>query len=71
MKEVSEISDLSDANVCKIQHDHLRMKKRATWVLQHLSAVQHKRVECALSVLLLYGPVPKVVLEKFVTDENS
>lgn len=73
VKEIAQMSRLSDTSVRRIVHDHLGMNKvSARWVPKHLSAVQRqRRVECARSFLELCGENPVDVLKTIVTGDET
>lgn len=73
VKEISEMTKLSDTSVRRILHNHLGMHKvSARWVPKNLSAIQkQRRVECARSFLELCGPEPKPVIETIVTGDET
>ncbi|XP_044264614.1 histone-lysine N-methyltransferase SETMAR-like [Tribolium madens] len=73
VKEISEMTKVSDTSVRRILHDHLGMQKvSARWVSKHLSALQkQRRVECARSFLELCGTDPNPILETVVTGDET
>nr|CAI5863098.1 unnamed protein product [Callosobruchus analis] len=72
VKEIAEMTKISDTTVRQILHDHLGMQEvSARWVPKHLSAAQkHRRIACA-RFFWNCGSDPNPVLETIVTGDKT